>query len=444
MARRGVLAAFGIAAGLCAIVYLATKPAARRPPGDARFLTLGELAAELAGDPKTFDALLDRLGGGPTSAGLIGDVQRAAMRRLFQAADYDGLDREPRLTLETLESGLELLARHRSAGPKTPESGPADAGLCGKRPPPGTVDAGRGSEPLGIPSGVRVADGEPLLRPLGLGIFHGERVDRKKAGRFCDSARLADVLERLSASADEQGPAFQVGDVVVRTPEELVRALLHSGHRVEVRDERFLANFGDVERQGKPVATPLWVAAGPGDLHLPVPHAQVVLSLRGPEVNTDVTLYTALDLAGTGGGGTRFRADVAHDPPWVGGRIAHRWEGEAALEAFRWMVLLRRAADSKVREHRLPLNGYFALGVCTLAPAVVERALTGTTTLWPLTQNRALFSGESELDRLVAALPSDVRAASPPGKDRLRGAVPWERPGEIPLVVLREAATTLW
>lgn len=440
LARRGVLAAFGIAAGLCAIAVLATRPAARRSPKDARFLTLGELAAELAGDPSTFDAVLDRLGGGRTSVGLIGDAQRAAMRRLFQAADYEGLDRQPRLTIETLRSGLTLLARHRATTP-APEPGLADAGLCGNRAPLVAVEDAVGPEPLGMPCGRRVPDGEPLLRPIGLGMFHGERVDREKAGRFCDSARLADVLERLSAG---DTTVFQVGNIFVRTPEELLRALLRSGHHAEVRDERFLANFGDVERGKKSIATPLWVATGRTDVHLPVPHAQSVLSVRGPVVNAGVTFYNALDLAGTGGGGTRFRADVAQDPPWVGGRVAHRWEGDQALEAFRWMVLLRRAADAKVREHRLPLDGYFALGVCTLAPAVIERALTGKTTIWPLTQNPALFSGTSEVDRLVAGLPSDLSASSPPDGERLRGAIPWEKPDDIPLVVLRDAAQDLW
>src|SRR5262249_3407685 len=157
-----------------------------------------------------------------------------------------------------------------------------------------------------------------------------------------------------------------------------------------VRDERLAANFGDLERQGVPVATPLWVDTGRPlrsgvTLHLPVPHIQLVLRVRGPQVAADVTFYSSLDL-GDGNGGTLFRPDVTGDQPWVGGVLAREYHGAQAREAVRLMGLLRRLAAEKVVRDGLPLDGYFALGVCTLAPALVEQALTGETTVWPLTQ----------------------------------------------------------
>src|SRR6185369_12252868 len=104
------------------------------------------------------------------------------------------------------------------------------------------------------------------------------------------------------------------------------------------------------------------------ELVIPVPHIQVTLEIRGPRVNADASLYNSLDLDGSGDGGTRFRADVTLDQPWVGGLVAHRYEGAQAIEAVRVMGRLRRFADDKLRATPLPIDGYFALGVCTLAP----------------------------------------------------------------------------
>ena len=114
MKRRALLAVVG--AGL-ALLFWATRPAAVRPRQDPRFLTLGELAADLARDPKTFDAVLEKIGAGRTSVGLVGDTQRAVMRRLFESADYAGLDRQPRVTLALLRRGLDLLAKRRAGAP---------------------------------------------------------------------------------------------------------------------------------------------------------------------------------------------------------------------------------------------------------------------------------------------------------------------------------------
>jgi hypothetical protein len=127
----------------------------------------------------------------------------------------------------------------------------------------------------------------------------------------------------------------------------------------------------------------------------------------------------------------------------VGGRLAHRYTGDRAVEAVRLMGRLRRAAAEKVARHALPLDGYFALGVCTLAPALVEQALTGRTTLWPMTHDPALFAGDDEVDRLVRALPSDREGSPPPTAARLRGAVPWDEAESVPLAAVREALAAI-
>jgi hypothetical protein len=107
------------------------------------------------------------------------------------------------------------------------------------------------------------------------------------------------------------------------------------------------------------------------------------------------------------------------------------------------MLLMRKGLDEKVHAKGLPLDGYFSLGVCTLAPAVVEQALFGRTTLWPLTHDPKYFDADTELDALVRALPFDGRDDKVPDDVRLKGALPWRTLREVPFPQLARQLRTL-
>jgi hypothetical protein len=390
----------------------------RLPHEDPRWYTLSSLARELAKENQTYDVVIGALGGGADAFGLISDEQKAFMRLVFSQGKYELLDRQPQLTLKTLGQGLDVLAGKRGPTPVNP-------------PPE------HRAEPLGVPTGKPGLTGEPFLKDIGLGLSWGDRLDPEKAARAADSQRLADVLEAVAL-----GELDVEGFDMAHFPTSFVERLTAQGHQLRVVDQRLAANFGDLERRGRPVATPLWVATGrqlpDGDpLLLPVPHAQLVLIVRGPKVNADVTFYPSLDLAGDGSGGARFRADVTTDQRWTGGWVAHTYEREQAVRALELMLLMRKALDEKIAAKQLALDGYFSLGVCTLAPAVVEQALFSQTTLWPLTHDPKYFDGDGELDRLVRALPFDGREdGKPPDDARLIGALPWRTLRDVPFPTL--------
>jgi hypothetical protein len=409
-----VAIAFVVVAAAVVALFMLRAPSEVERVRDPRFITLGDLAHDLSKDPKTFDALVDKLG---TNVAFVDESKKSLLKKLFAAHDYEGLDKQPELTLDSLRVGLDFLAESRKSSASFPAR---------------SKDVVH--EPLGIPTGKSAPDGEPFLSDVGLGLKHGDRVHPDKRTRFGDSERLAQVLEGLALQTlvvDE-----------LDSPRALMEKLAKEGHTIVVVDQRLAANFGDLEKDGTSVATPLWVSTGrtmkDGTvLALPVPHAQLLLSVRGPVVNADVTLYPALDLAGDGSGGTRFRADLTSDQPWCGFVEAHRYEGAQAIEAVRWMGELRRVVDDKVREKKLPLDGYFALGVCTLAPALVELALTGTSTLWPLTHDPALWDGATEVDALAKKLPYDGRGAATPTDARLKASVPWRALTDVPFAHTR-------
>src|SRR5579871_2204187 len=139
-------------------VVFSLRPPARRPFRNAQFITLGELGRELASDPKTYDAVLEKLGGGRTGYGLVSAAERLALERLFAAADYDALDSRPQTTIQELKAGLAILAGQRSATSPPPDSGPL-------------------KEPLGLPTGIPPPSGEPFLKDVGLGLLYGDRLD---------------------------------------------------------------------------------------------------------------------------------------------------------------------------------------------------------------------------------------------------------------------------
>lgn len=409
-------AAFALFAGVLIAGLLIRLSRAPALGIDPRWYTLGSLARELAQEKQSYDVVITALGGVSGAFGVITEEHKTFLRALFSRGEYEELDQQPQLTLPMLGQALKLLAGKRpfAAPPPLPE--------------PRT-------EALGLPTGRPGLTAEPYLQDLGLDFTWGDRLDPEKAARAADSQRLAEVLEGVAL-----GYLSVEGFDLQRFPASFVETLTAQGHTVEVVDQRLAANFGDLERRGKPVATPLWVVTGKRvegqPLMLPVPHAQLVLRIKGPKVNADVTLYPSLDLAGDGSGGARFRADVTKDQAWTGGVIAHTYVAAQAVRALELMLLLRRELRAKVLEKQLPLDGYFELGVCTLAPAVVEQALGARTTLWPLTHDPKLFDGASELDALVRAMPSDGRDDAVPSDERLKASLPWRDPKDVPFKFL--------
>ena len=386
---------------------------------DPRWYTLGSLARELAREKQTYDTVVTALGGVNGAFGVISEEHKSFLRALFSRGEYDLLDEQPQLTLPMLSGALQLLAAKR----------PAPAGAPAAEAPAHRTEA------LGLPTGKPGLSGEPFLKDLELELKWGDHLDAAKAARAADSQRLADVLDGVAL-----GELTVEGFDMSRFAASFVETLTAQGHALEVVDHRLAANFGDLERRGKPVATPLWVITGKRlegqPLMLPVPHAQLVLRVKGPQVNADVTFYPSLDIAGDGSGGARFRADVTADQAWTGGWVAHTYVKEKLVRALELMLLMRRELRAKVLARQLPLDGYFELGVCTIAPAVVEQALTGKTTLWPLTHDPKYFDGDGELDVLVRALPHDGRDDSVPSDERLKGSLPWRTVNDVPFKFL--------
>ena len=380
-------------------------------------MTLSELAVELKKTPGALDALLSRAEG---FAGIpLSAADRAKLKALAESSDPRALDTQPRVTVAQLDAAIDAWASQQ-----TPPAGPA-------------VEPAKGTQELGIPSGVVAPEGDPFMKDIGFGMTTGSRLDPAKRSQFGDSKRLAEVMEGLALG----NLTITYKGEKIRTPAGLVAALKRSGHEVKMLDRRRCANFAGLEMNGRPVAAPVWMKTGrkiepDGELVLPSVHAELVLVVTGPDVNASVTFFNGVDTSGKGEGGVRFRPDVMKSPEWCGSRVEHVYEGNDVLKAMRLMQRFRKDAEKIVEENKLPANGYWALGVCVTAPALVEKALTGKTTLWPLVQDPKLFEGTS-MERLVADLPDDRSGVAP--DERLLGTVPWTDTSKIFFPELRAA-----
>jgi hypothetical protein len=405
------------------LLLLLATPALAQPRETIR---LDELVAELRKDPNaaaTIDAMLAGMGQGAGAGGMLTPEQRERLRAALQEAvrtgDTRALERSPALTVSQMGLATSAISAANAGSAQ-----PAGIGQA-----PSSARAIR--EPLGIPvtapppAATPVGPVHPAL--AGVGIGKRDVPDPDLQTRAQDSGRLAEVLNRLAINpAGRPRTIITSGDGEASTPADLLRLLVAQGHTVEVTDARYFADFAGLESKGRDLAAPLWVdtevqVPGRGrTLRVPVTHSQHELIVRGPVVNADVSFFMGID------GEAKFRAMVGSRADWTGRRVGHVYQGDRAVEAMRVAGEVRRAFEEKrLANPQLPYGGYFTLGVCNDSNAFVEYALTGKTTLYPLTRDLSYYPGPGEIDRISRAMPVDGRG-QPADLERILASIPEE------------------
>ncbi|MCW2241537.1 hypothetical protein [Azospirillum canadense] len=407
------------------------------PADEPSALPLSQVMAELSRNPDFVAAVSTRLGHHPKAGGILGPDEIKRLRELILGENFEALDRFPALTVRGLGRSVWLAGAVLNHPADAPSGRPATV----KEP----LD-----DELGIPAAGEAPAQGAFLSPLGFGLAMGDRTDPTLAARYADGRRLAEVLNRLSLNAPDDGRRSRIifAGQTLDSPAALLGALAAAGHDVDVRDARYFANFGDLIYQGRDVLTPFWLDTElpvPGTdrtLLVPVSHSQHEVIVRGPVVNADLSFYFGID------GEAMFRPSVTRDQAWVMGRVAHRYRGPDALEVVRLAGAIVRAYDAIKRHHLdLPFGGYYALGVCNDINAMIELHMQGATTLFPLTLDPEFFPGEGEVDRLAQRLPLDSARGVPPDPKRILGALPVDDLSALPFPALRqdlEAGRAAW
>lgn len=404
----------------------------------------------LSDEPGFTQAVLDRLqgndqAGGRNGAALLTPKLFNRFRELVLGKQWQGLDRFPGWTMGAITPTAGVAGRMVTRNAKKEEAvvasdtAPNLTRLPSAAEVAGSLDVGEltldkaQQVDLETPSTLGSFPQAELVKPLGMGVVSGDGPDAALMGEHAESLRLAQLLNRMSVNGmNLDGPegarlvTAVVGSTAVGKPEDLMRALMESGHTVTVADARYFANFGHLHDNGKDVMMPFWVDTRvrvPGTrrpLLVPVSHAEYEWQIRGPKVNADVAFYYGID------GKAEFRTMDERNQPWVLGRHAHTYTGADALEVTR---LVGRMLVAYVHQHvtrpSLPFGGYYTLGVCQDVVSAIEQKMTGRSTLFPNTADARLFDDprDAEVNALMAAIPKD-REGRMPQPERVFGSLP--------------------
>jgi len=401
---------------------------------------LSQMMRELSATPGFTDALLAALDkGGKKGPALMTPRLIKRLRELILGGDWQGLDRFPGWTMQEVNPAVGVINKVVTKHPETPVGTPSGAPT--EAPP--NADKGVVAEYLDLgsysqdkaetvsldkPSTLPGLSNDVLVTPMGAGMVRGDVANPELAPMHPDSQRLADVLNRLGLNALD-GAATVTAEVdgkTATTPQELVQALMATGHSVVIADGRYFANFGHFHYKGQDVMMPFFVnsqIAIPGtdrSLLVPVSHAEYEWTVRGPKVNADVSFYFGID------GKAEFRTMDTLDQAWVLGRHAHEYRDADAVEVTRLVgKMLIAYVHQHIKRPDLPFGGYYPLGVCQDGVAAIERKMTGHDTLFPNTTEAALWDDprDAEINEMMIAIPKD-RNGAPPAPARIFGSLP--------------------
>ncbi|HEX6494646.1 MAG TPA: hypothetical protein VF018_04130 [Acidobacteriaceae bacterium] len=276
-------------------------------------------------------------------------------------------------------------------------------------------------------------DSATAQRQIGFNLTMGDGPDPKLAPMHAESRQLAAVLNRLAMNGPGAPPAAAILDGKSFTDgSALLHELTESGHRVEITDDVYFANFGHLHDGGREVMMPFWidtqiaVPASRRSLLLPVSHSEQELHVRGPKWNADVSFYFGID------GKAEFRTMDSLNQSWVMHRVLFSYDGtEQQMRVIRLLnTAVRVYYQARMAHPELPFGGYYRLGVCQDVSAAIEHALQGKTVLFPITHDPAYFPQSASADprdrdllAAFAAIPSDRGSGLPP-IDRVLGALP--------------------
>jgi hypothetical protein len=426
----------GLVPATCFSLLGFAAPAGQMPPNT---IALSYMMKELSARPGFTEAFLREVEGGAKKSGatLLTPALVDHLRSMILGNDWQGLDHFPGWTMREINPTVRVIGHIAGKNQKVESSatagGAPGAGIAHPGSLAAFVDLGTyaldkpATESLDTPSNGKRFDQKEFITTLSEGVTRGDGPN-SLAPMHADSTRLAEVMNRLSLNGFDGVAPFeaQVAGKTVSTAQDLIAALLASGHTVEVSDSRYFANFGHLHYKGQDVMMPFYVNshyAVPGTdrpLLVPVSHAEYEWQIRGPRVNAAVSFYFGID------GKAEFRTMDQLDQTWVMNRHAHEYRGSDAIEVTRLNAAMVPAYARLHAAHpTIPFGGYYAFGVCQDEVAAIELKMTGKATLFPNTADERFFTDprDAEINALIARLPKD-RDGRLPEIERIFGSLP--------------------
>ncbi|MSP19643.1 MAG: hypothetical protein EXR74_08740 [Bdellovibrionales bacterium] len=276
----------------------------------------------------------------------------------------------------------------------------------------------------------------PELPNIKYGHFISESVPLKMVTQ---NYAVAAVMTKL---AEQNGyslrfPTAHGSFVTVTNLEEFLQVLWHTGHHIELRDDRTFANFISFTYGEQYIRWPVWfhtavVNEQNEELIFPAPHSQFVWQITGPIVNARVNFFLGIY-------GLNFFPKLDEErPQWTGftSKIQITDEtlsSKASIKkaTHRAGVYLRRVRqEAALYSKDYPIDGYGFIGICNDSSAIVESAISETTSFYPLFRSAQL--GELSkvydgLEGILSRLPNDSVPIGKQGLNREESSVFFSR-----------------
>ncbi len=296
---------------------------------------------------------------------------------------------------------------------------------------------------------------KPELKELAPGLFQGDLPTKASEASVRSNLIMAEVFDRLAENA---GKPKQDRFVVELAGHKLTKlssfldALAKDGYAISATVEHRIANFTNLKTKAQngqvlDVPAALMVKTGVVDelgreAVVPATHSELVFHIqsgptsKGPALEANIKFYQGV--SGTG----FFACDTAATPAWCGRSVGDEFTGKQALRAAELSGLLSEVINKVAKDLDLAVGGYGATGVCNDSVAIVQHALTGRTTAFPLLMRDELFTKEltthlsdkdqsddpeySALSKSITLAPTD-RAANDSLRARALASLPWAK-----------------
>ena len=412
------------------------------PPNTVELSTMMQA---LSAQPGFTEAFLQQVDGPNHKAGaaLLTPELIHELRERILGKDWQGLDRFPGWTMGRINPTVRVVGHFAGRDQSVSSlatAGGAPAGPAGSAAAKQAVTAYMDLGELKLDRGGTLSLNQPstgkgfvtseYVSQVGDGVTRGDDGNPELTPIHADSARLAEVLNRLSLNGIEGAAPFtaEVGGRTAANARDLIANMAAAGAKITVADSRYFANFGHLHFKQQDVMMPFWINSEIVVPHtnrpllVPVSHAEYEWFVRDAQgqLQEAVSFYFGID------GKAEWRTMDQLDQRWVMNHLAHEYTGADALEVTRLTAaMVQTYAHEHQARPKLPFGGYYALGVCQDVVAAIELKMTGTTTLFPNTADAKLFTDprDGEINGLIRRIPKD-RNGRPPQVARVLGSLP--------------------
>ncbi|HEY4222483.1 MAG TPA: hypothetical protein VGO62_14105, partial [Myxococcota bacterium] len=289
----------------------------------------------------------------------------------------------------------------------------------------------------------------------GLGLYQGDvpsTVDDAHAKKNIGAAEIFDRLadNALKKKRDDFSVAY-LGKSYTSVP-SLLKALQDDGCKVSARIDYRAADFADLKMKdpSQPsgvvdIPAAILVRTGVKDAVLPAIHGELIFHVekgpntKGPGLDADFKWYQGVPTTGF------VPCDVSRRSSWLGRNTTCNFADADAIKAASLAANFGDVVNSAASKNGLWDNGYGVTGVCLDSVGIIEQAMTGTASGFPLFMHDSVLAPEVTarlqdgrrgddadlrvIQTAMAAVPSDDQAGQAPldQEQRVKASMPWTK-----------------